>query len=330
MPEPENCHENSAAKRSSGEQQQCKGNQQQRGAALLTVLLITALVTVVAVAMVRSQQIDIRRTANVLDNDQAYLLARSIENWAKVVLERDSRQGETDDLSEAWAQPLVPTAIEGGAVAATLADQQARFNINNLLAKDKDLREFSLKRHRRLLALCKSDIRLAETTVDWLDDDRVTSSGAAEDDMYWKDGLMYRTANRPMASVSELLLVPGIDRDAYSCLAPALAALPADTPINVNTAPALVVASLSPEMRLEDAESLVENRGRKGFKDVTEFLKQPALAGSGPIASYLDTKSSYFLVTAKVVAGRGDCTLYSQLYRKDKQARVLGRSIGTY
>lgn len=309
-------------------------NRQQRGVALLTVLLITAIVSITAVAMVKSQQIDIRRTANVLENDQAYLLARSIENWAMVVLERDSLKGQSDNLSEAWAQPLVPTAIEGGMVSAAMVDMQGRFNLNNLISQNLNRKSFSLKQFRRLLALCKTDIRLAESVVDWMDDDKVTSTGAAEDDVYWKEGMMYRTANNMMTSVSELLLVSGFDREAYSCLEPALAALPdVESKINVNTAQALVVASLSPNMTFDDAENLVENRGKKGFKDVTEFLAQPALAGSGLTvteATYLATESSYFMVNAKAVAGHGECTLYSLFNRQNKQARVLGRSIGTY
>ena len=53
----------------------------QRGVALITALLVIALVVVVAVAMASRQQIDIRRSANILDADQAYELALGVEAW---------------------------------------------------------------------------------------------------------------------------------------------------------------------------------------------------------------------------------------------------------
>ena len=43
----------------------------QRGVALITALLVIALVTAAAVAMASRQQLDIRRTANILQRDQA-------------------------------------------------------------------------------------------------------------------------------------------------------------------------------------------------------------------------------------------------------------------
>ena len=47
-------------------------NRQQRGVALITALLITAIATIAAVAMASRQQIDIRRTGNIIDIDRAW------------------------------------------------------------------------------------------------------------------------------------------------------------------------------------------------------------------------------------------------------------------
>ena len=268
----------------------------------------------------------------MIDGDQAYLLARSVENWAMVLLDRDARQGKSDTLSENWALPLVPTTVEGGMVAGALEDLQSRFNINNLVIGTPEQRGFSLQQFRRLLMLCKLETGLAETVADWLDEDSDSriSAGGTEDDIYWQKDTMCRSANRPMTSVSELSLIPGFDAEALACLKPAVAALPTATEINVNTAGALVVASLSSAISLEDAETLVENRGRRGFKDVADFLAQPALAASGLSEKYLGVGSSYFMASAQATVGRGDCTLYSLLNRGNNRARVLGRSIGTY
>ena len=47
--------------------------ERQRGVALITALLVVALATVAAVAMATRQQLDIRRTGNLLHGEQAYL-----------------------------------------------------------------------------------------------------------------------------------------------------------------------------------------------------------------------------------------------------------------
>ena len=67
----------------------------QRGVALVTALLVVALATVAAVAMASRQQLDVRRTANLLQGDQAYVYAQAVEDWARVVLKRDENKQST-------------------------------------------------------------------------------------------------------------------------------------------------------------------------------------------------------------------------------------------
>lgn len=55
----------------------------QTGVALITAMLVVALASVAAVAMTSRQQLDIRRTGNILHADQAYLYALGGELWAK-------------------------------------------------------------------------------------------------------------------------------------------------------------------------------------------------------------------------------------------------------
>ena len=69
--------------------------------ALVTVLLATALIAVLAVGMTSEQQIAIRRTANIVESDQATLLTLGLEEWAIQLLLRD--RGATDNLAEDWS-----------------------------------------------------------------------------------------------------------------------------------------------------------------------------------------------------------------------------------
>ena len=108
----------------------------QRGVALVTALLVVSLVTVAAVAMATRQQVDVRRTANLLHGEQAYAHAVSAESWARVVLRRDAKDNDYDVLEDEWATALPPIAVEGGLVSGRVEDRQGRFNLNNLVDSD--------------------------------------------------------------------------------------------------------------------------------------------------------------------------------------------------
>ncbi|NOX91397.1 MAG: type II secretion system minor pseudopilin GspK [Gammaproteobacteria bacterium] len=105
----------------------------QQGVALITALLVAALVTVVAVAMASRQQLDIRRTGNMLEADQAYMYALAAESWVSDMLKVDKQKTQIDTLTEDWAMKLPPIPIEGGVITGSVEDLQGRFNLNNLI-----------------------------------------------------------------------------------------------------------------------------------------------------------------------------------------------------
>ncbi|MFC1524063.1 type II secretion system minor pseudopilin GspK [Thermodesulfobacteriota bacterium] len=310
----------------------------ENGAALITVLLIAALVTVIAVSMTSRQQIDIRRTANVIGGDQAQLLARGVVSWGIRVLKRDD--AARDHLGEDWAIGLIPTEIEGGGqISGFFEDMQGRFNVNTLISKDQKRRTFSQEHFTRLLEQCELDGDLVYAVIDWIDpDSNVTAFGGGEDESYMNHDPPYKTANQPMKSPSELLLVNGFTAEAYNCLAPHIAVLPdTETDLNVNTVSAFVLDALSDTLTFVDAEEIVENRPANGYDDVAEFLQLPQLIGhyvAGPTNTeyqgYFSVKSSYFLAQSYATAGEGKTSLFSLLFRDGKKVTRESISIGVY
>ncbi len=300
----------------------------QDGVALLTVLLVTGLITIMAVAMLNRQQIDIRRTGNVIAADQALALARGGESWAIRLLARDQKNSDSDHLAEEWAQGLPPIPVEGGAVSGYIIDLQGRFNINNLLAADSGLREKSRGQFQRLLRLCQIEPESLEGVVDWLDADG--EEGWAEDWAYANLDTPYRTANQPMQSPSELRQVQGISAQGFHCLEPLISALPAGTALNINTAPAAIVASLAEELSLVQAQNIVAARPLAGYAEIAEFLTGPEFAGTGLTADGLTLRSDFFLVQSRATMGRGKSTLLSILQRHEEGIKVLQRTMGTY
>ena len=87
----------------------------QTGIALITVLLILSLATVVAVSMTTRQQLDIRRTSNILQIEEAYTVLFAAEEFARAMLSYDATQtktlSNTDGAGDYWNDYSLETAV---------------------------------------------------------------------------------------------------------------------------------------------------------------------------------------------------------------------------
>lgn len=306
----------------------------ERGVALITALLVTAIVTVVAVGMASRQQLDIRRTGNIFDYDQAYHYALGVESWAQGVLATDLLQDtvendKRDFLTEPWATVLPPIEVEGGEVAGRIIDLQGRFNLNNLvpplppqqqnqnLSQPQPPNPEAVAIFQRLLRNLGLNPDLIYPVIDWIDEDVVLTINGAEAVQYLKNTPAYRTADGPMSSPSELLMIEGFTPEAYALLAPYVTALPQPTPINVNTAPGHVLAALGEGISVPTTgEETTQLGPEMGFRSLEEFK---STVGAGATATNLTLASNYFMVHARGEAGRGQVDVYSILHRTEAQ-----------
>jgi general secretion pathway protein K len=297
----------------------------QRGVALVTALLIVSLVTVAAVAMATRQQIDIRRTANLVHGEQAYDYARAAESWGRVILRRDAAESEYDYLEEDWATALPPIEVEGGIVSGKIEDLQGRFNVNNLMTQGGENGDAEVEYFKRLLEVLGLEPDLVQALRDWIDPDiKVRFPDGAEDEYYLLQEPPYRAANRPLVSISELRLVKGFTPEVMQVLLPHVTALPESTPINVNTATPAVLQALHEELTADDVELLLLDREESGFATINDFLAHSALAGL-EISAGIDVKSDYFSILTDVLVGQSQAHLDSLLARDEKTTRILQR-----
>jgi general secretion pathway protein K len=122
------------------------------------------------------------------------------------------------------------------------------------------------------------------------------------------------------------MAVAGFDRDSYRRLAPYVTVLPRGTKLNVNTASAVVLASLSDDLDLATAETLIEERAEAEFVDIDATfagLVEP------DTLQVIDGVSEHFLLTATVTLGSNQLTLRSVLQRdRSGITRALFRSLG--
>ncbi len=288
--------------------------QQQRGVAVLTAMVVVTLGTMIAVNMMWTATVDQRRAAAGLAADQGLMYLQGAEAWAGDILRQDQVESpQSDHLGEQWALELPPLPVDGGAIGGRLEDLQGRFNLNNLVTPQGEVDVIAQRQFERLLASLGLDASVAGAVIDWLDANGDASfPGGAEDGAYASATPPYRTPDGPITSPSELTAMTGFDADSFQVLLPYVTTLPSGTLLNVNTASAPVLASLSDDIDLALAASLVEQRGGAEFADIDATfgnLVDPDVRGR------MAGTSRYFLLTATVVLGTHQLTLYSLLER---------------
>ena len=298
----------------------------QRGVALLTVMMVLATAVALASLMESENVTAMRRSEAWLIAETQLLYARSAENWGSALLLADLLDNNNDHLGEPWAIKTTSPITPGIGVEGKMQDLQGRFNINNLQAISPKAEDTAYAEvFTRLLEELELPVTLIPAILDWLDhDSEARIPFGAEDDYYLSLDPPYRSANRLMTHISELRLVAGIDSGTFDKIRPYISALPTTTPINVNTAPALILQSLHKEITLELAEQLITSRQNEPFAKVEGFLRLDPLAGISIPKVLLSVDSRYFLLDARVRIGERTQHYHSHLVRfSDRIERLM-------
>lgn len=295
----------------------------QRGVALITAVLVVAIASIIATSMMKRQNFDTQRTANIVHHDQAVAYALGAEHWAGIELTRDARANNNDHLSENWAVEIPPLPVEGGFVTGRLEDLQGRFNLNSVLDP------LQAERFTRLCQALDIDPGFIPALQDWIDSDTEERVNGAEDDSYTVLSPPYRAANRYLADTSELLQVKGVSVQDYNVLMFYVSALPGGAEINVNTASAPVLQSLAEGIGPPDVNSVIAYRENRPYRKIDDFVKAQVFDEKGMKEDYLSVSSQYFLLTANVMLGNAPLTLQSVLYRAPSgKITVMQRRLG--
>ena len=274
----------------------------QQGVAIVLAMGVVALAALAATAMMVSQSTWSRQVELTAGHGQAQLLIRAGLDWARAVLSDDRRASNVDYLGEPWALKLPPIPVENGELVGEIQDQQGLFNLNNL-APDGKLSTVQLARFQRLLAMLGLPSELAGALADWIDGDgEPQPRGGAEDSYYLSLESPYLAANRPLTDAAELALIRGFDDTVRARLRPYVTALPALSAVNVNTAPAAVLAAVIDGLDFSAAQSLVAQRDRAYYRDRDDFLRRlPRGVEADP--ANIGVSSDYFLARLRVTIG---------------------------
>ena len=238
----------------------------QHGAAVILAMLVAALAATVAMAIAAGQQRWFADVAARRDQVQAQSLALAGVQWTRQILHDDGSRGALDFPGEPWALPLPPTPLENGTIEGRIVDAQGLLNANNLvLATTRAEQETA--RFTTLFARLRVPAAALDAIADWTDADARERPLGAEDAWYAREG-GYLPANAALLRVGELAAVRGFDAATLPRVLPYVTALPEDTKLNVNTAPAVVLAAAVTGLTDTAASALAAERVTRPFTSV--------------------------------------------------------------
>lgn len=273
-----------------------------RGAAIVLAMLLATLAAAVAVTVFAEQRRWSEAVLHRRDQVQAQALAMAGVQWARQILHDDARRGALDHLGEPWAVPLPAIPLENGSIRGVITDAQARLNIN-VLGATSAATSVGRARIERLLAQQGGPLSALNAIADWIDADGEPRPNGAEDAPYLSQPVPYLAANTAVLRLAELADVRGV---AAGTLAPAsafLTALPAEAAVNVNTAPAEVLAAIVDSVSADALAELIAGRAQRPFTSIAEFRSRLP-QGAGLTSDLgLSVRSDFFLVTVEALQG---------------------------
>lgn len=292
----------------------------QRGVAIITALVVVAAATVAVSAMMWRQSIAVRKVENQDALGQARWLARSSLEWARLILLQDARTSAVDHLGEIWAVPLAETRVtddlaaspsasspardatpsafpdnDAAFVSGRMRDAQSRINLNGL-SNGEQIDEQRLATLKRLLAVVGVRSELAKTIAERM-------GSAPRPDSF--DSL-----------AKELITAGALDAATADRLRPYLDILPSPTPVNLNTAPAEVLAACYQDLPLDAARALARSRDQAWFNQVGDAnARLPGTSGQ-VTASNVSVSSNFFEVEGRVRVGRAELEVVALIERE--------------
>jgi general secretion pathway protein K len=273
-----------------------------RGAAIVLAMLIAALAAAVAVTVFADQQRWSRAVEHRRDQVQAQALVMAGVQWARQILDDDARHSDTDTLREAWAIPLPPIPLDNGEIRGAIVDAQARLNINGLGEKGATA-DLERQRLATLFAQRGGPTAALDAIADWIDVDTVVRDAGAEDAFYAAQTVPGLPPDAPVVRIAELASVRGVTAPSLDAVAPFLSALPAGTPVNVNTAAPEVLATLVDGLDGDRLAALVADRASKPYASISDFRARLPKGASLASESALSVKSGFFYVTVEARQG---------------------------
>ncbi len=264
------------------------------------------------------------------------------EPWAVPLadtrLDQYVENGRADD-------DIADATLSGG-----ISDAQARYNLTNLCPNG-TINPVEVAVFARLLSNAKLDPALAQATADamaagqipqgvpasntpqptaalenlpraYSEQEQMIANAQAISQQALNAAAIANSTNQSVTQsinlftqLDDLLAVPGFTPVILNKLKTLVIFLPRATPVNVNTAPAEVLAARIDALTLSDASSLLTNRNTASFRDLADFTHRLPGKPFSVSSSDASVTTNYFLVNGKVRMNRAGLEIQALIER---------------
>ena len=305
----------------------------ERGVALLAALTVIGLLVALVLPFNQKARVEVALAANVRDELKALYVAQSGLALALAALRADTTP-KSDGQADQWASFRAYSAgSEGlfaeGSFEGDILDENAKVNLNQVVDDSGKVDEKRAEQLKRLFDLLGLDQARLDAVLDWLDADSETRPFGAENDWYEEQGRP-GCSNARLTSLAELLMVKDITEADFmgSEGRPGLRdvlTLNSDGRVNLNTASAAVIASLSEKLDESMAAALVESRQGKSYEKLDEItadvpgFREEVISEIEPLVTL---KSSTYVVEIMATCNEARKGLRAQVRRAHKVVGV--------
>lgn len=266
----------------------------EKGMALVLTLLIMAMITAMVVEFVYGVYTTNAGLYNWREAQKLSLAAKSgISLTTKIISENQNRYSYTYPGS---VEMPVENILKGfsGKVVIRVVDENGKFNLNSLIWPNGTTNETAFDSFIRLLKNLNLDENIAYRVADWIDRDLEPRRRDSEEG----------AKNDYLDSVDELLLVKGIDSQAYDKLSPLVTVYGIEQVynnlININAASRAVIMSLDDNITEALAERVINYRALEPFNRVSDLVRVAGFEGplGQSLMNKITVKASNFRITS--------------------------------
>ncbi len=251
---------------------------------------------------------------DMVHTNQAVNYLYSIETWVKTILKKDEDIA-VDHLEEDWATIIPPIEVPNGKIYGKIVDMQARFNINHLIAINKDSTQAYLNPDYKY---CLDELNTS-----------------LEQDFMGDFILEHINQRRPIERfkhLSQLKQVEGIQWKDYLKIKPYLIASDTIKTVNINTASPEVIACLHSDLSVSSAQDIM---GQRPFNSLGEAQSAIHHALGGQTLkqvqdvfneNLISVNSQYFLLTSNAQIASSHIKAKTLFHRNGKLVNVVSRT----
>jgi type II secretory pathway component PulK len=287
-----------------------------RGTVLIYVLVIVSFSVAIAFLINENSTNNYEATYDLYFHNQAYIYANSGLDILKSYFENDN--DAYDSPLDLWNN-IPPINVENGVINFNITPINAKININ-LLSNEGDTNVNVKIVNAIETILADEDINSLTPGIlkDWIDKDNEPADDGREEYTFDKNGLVYKTKNKPFDTIMELSYVDNFDT--YNKLKKYFTIFDEDKKLNINFCSEKVLKAYLPELT-SYIQDIIDYRQNNEFKDISDIRKASYIGDDEYVnaVNFLSVKSNFYYIKIIVKLVDSKYTYHILYNRKDQK-----------